>query len=84
MSISPAAGESIVGTIRIRASDRGLMQADAMIRRRSQRLQRRAASDDAGSRVTRPDVTEAARHLELALLTRDHDIRQSGLVRVIW
>ena len=29
-------------------------------------------------------ICAAARHLELALLTRDHDIRQSGLVRVIW
>ncbi len=29
-------------------------------------------------------ICAAARHLELALLTRDGDIRQSGLVRVIW
>ena len=29
-------------------------------------------------------ICATARHLELALLTRDHDIRQSGLVRVIW
>jgi PIN domain nuclease of toxin-antitoxin system len=29
-------------------------------------------------------ICAAARHLELALLTRDSDIRQSGLVRVIW
>jgi PIN domain nuclease of toxin-antitoxin system len=29
-------------------------------------------------------ICAAARHLELALLTRDDDIRQSGLVRVIW
>src|SRR5512132_1811276 len=29
-------------------------------------------------------ICAAARHLDLALLTRDGDIRQSGLVRVIW
>jgi hypothetical protein len=29
-------------------------------------------------------ICAAARHLELALLTRDGDIRESGLVRVIW
>jgi len=29
-------------------------------------------------------VCAAARHLELPLLTRDSDIRESGLVRVIW
>ena len=29
-------------------------------------------------------ICAAARKLELALLTRDNDIRQSGLVRVIW
>ena len=29
-------------------------------------------------------ICAAARHLELALLTRDDDIRRSGLVRVIW
>ena len=29
-------------------------------------------------------ICAAARHLGLALLTRDGDIRQSGLVRVIW
>jgi PIN domain nuclease of toxin-antitoxin system len=29
-------------------------------------------------------ICAAARHLELALLTRDGDIRDSGLVRVIW
>ena len=29
-------------------------------------------------------ICAAARQLELALLTRDGDIRQSGLVRVIW
>jgi predicted nucleic acid-binding protein len=29
-------------------------------------------------------ICAAARHLELALLTRDGDIRQSGLARVIW
>ncbi len=29
-------------------------------------------------------ICATARHLELALLTRDQDIRQSGLVRVIW
>jgi PIN domain nuclease of toxin-antitoxin system len=29
-------------------------------------------------------ICAAARHLELALVTRDGDIRQSGLVRVIW
>jgi PIN domain nuclease of toxin-antitoxin system len=29
-------------------------------------------------------ICAAARQLELALLTRDDDIRQSGLVRVIW
>ena len=29
-------------------------------------------------------ICAAARQLELALLTRDNDIRQSGLVRVIW
>jgi PIN domain nuclease of toxin-antitoxin system len=29
-------------------------------------------------------ICAAARHLELALVTRDRDIRQSGLVRVIW
>jgi predicted nucleic acid-binding protein len=29
-------------------------------------------------------ICAAARYLELALLTWDGDIRQSGLVRVIW
>jgi PIN domain nuclease of toxin-antitoxin system len=29
-------------------------------------------------------ICAAARHLELPLLTRDADIRESGLVRVIW
>jgi PIN domain nuclease of toxin-antitoxin system len=29
-------------------------------------------------------ICAAARHLELALVTRDGDIRRSGLVRVIW
>ena len=29
-------------------------------------------------------ICAAARHLELALLTRDRDIQHSGLVRVIW
>ena len=108
----PGAIKSVVGSIRIRASDPGLTQADGVIRGLfSASAARRPLPQFFADLFSNPayqpvDLTPeqiyqadaarpnrdpfdalicaAARHLELALLTRDDDIRRSGLVRVIW